>query len=282
MSQFRGNSKEIWKEYIFDEKIENNSNYKLEVSNLGKIRTYTKFHPEGKEIKGSTVGGYPCVRVTFYRSMLPKYKEMMQPLYDEIEKLNSEIKELRNADTQTKQKRDYLTRLNTLVEKRTKLIAKRKKNTAKYTRKSYQQVVVLIHKAVAILFLPKPESNQKFVIHKDWSKTNNSADNLQWASQEEVTKHQFSNPKIELEKFKDQLAGIKRKPNTKMGKLKESDVLFIKRKLSKGNTTLRTLAKRFGVSDMQIHRIKTGENWGHVKEISQLVQEQNANQHYDK
>lgn len=276
MDQLKDNSKEIWKEYVFDEKIENNSNYKLEVSNLGRIKTYTKFHPEGKVIKGSSVGGYPCVRVTFYRSMLPKYREILQPLYDEIEALNAQIKELRKADAVTKRKRSYVSNLNTLVEKRDKLVARRKKNTSKYARKSYQQVVVLIHKAVASLFLPPPKKNQKFVIHKDWSKTNNHVDNLQWASQAEVSKHQFSNPKIELEKFKDQLAGIKRKPNTKMGKLKENDVLFIKRKLKKGDTTLKTLAKRFGVSDMQIHRIKTGENWGHVKEVSELLQEQRA------
>ena len=30
-------------------------------------------------------------------------------------------------------------------------------------------------------------------------------------------------------------------------------------------TRLKIIAKRFGVSEMQLHRIKTGENWGHVK-----------------
>jgi hypothetical protein len=29
---------------------------------------------------------------------------------------------------------------------------------------------------------------------------------------------------------------------------------------------LKALAKKFHVSDMQIHRIKTGENWSHVGE----------------
>jgi uncharacterized protein YjcR len=40
---------------------------------------------------------------------------------------------------------------------------------------------------------------------------------------------------------------------------------MIKRKLLNGKTRLKMIAKQFGVSDMQIHRIKTGENWSHVK-----------------
>lgn len=265
-------SEEVWREYVFDDSVENTTNYRLEISNLGRIKSFTKFHPEGKIIKGSTVEGYPCVRVTFYRSMLPKYRESLEPLYKEIEDLNAEIKVLRKADVQTKQKRGYEQSLNTLVIKRDKLVQKRKKQTDKLTRKSYTQVVVLIHKAVAKLFLPQPQENEKFVIHKDWDKTNNLPENLKWATQEEVSKHQFSNPKIELKKFKDQLQGIKKKPNTKMGKLTENEVLLIKRKIKKGDT-LKTIAKRFGVSDMQIYRIKTGENWGHLKEVSELKEE---------
>jgi hypothetical protein len=48
-------------------------------------------------------------------------------------------------------------------------------------------------------------------------------------------------------------------------KLTADRVRMIKKKMLKGNNRLKTIAKQFGVSDMQIHRIKTGENWGHVK-----------------
>ena len=30
-------------------------------------------------------------------------------------------------------------------------------------------------------------------------------------------------------------------------------------------TRLKVLAKQFGVSEMQLHRIKTGENWGDLQ-----------------
>jgi DNA-binding Xre family transcriptional regulator len=40
----------------------------------------------------------------------------------------------------------------------------------------------------------------------------------------------------------------------------------LKKKLLDPNrkTRYKILAKQFGVSEMQLHRIKTGENWGHI------------------
>ena len=55
--------------------------------------------------------------------------------------------------------------------------------------------------------------------------------------------------------------------------LEENDVLFIKSKLGKKGVTMKKLAHQFGVSEMQIHRIKTGENWSHVKTVSELKAE---------
>lgn len=50
-------------------------------------------------------------------------------------------------------------------------------------------------------------------------------------------------------------------------KLSEIDVIRLKKKLLDPNrkTRLKILARQFGVSEMQLHRIKTGENWGHIK-----------------
>lgn len=55
--------------------------------------------------------------------------------------------------------------------------------------------------------------------------------------------------------------------NNRLGmnsKLKESDVRIIKHQLKLGVPS-NALAKMFNVSEMQIFRIKSGENWGHVK-----------------
>ena len=52
--------------------------------------------------------------------------------------------------------------------------------------------------------------------------------------------------------------------------------MYIKNKLMKGDITSKKLAEQFGVSDMQIYRIKTGENWGHIKTVSELKSEKRA------
>lgn len=107
----------------------------------------------------------------------------------------------------------------------------------------------LIHRLVASHFLKQPSKQHKFVIHLNYKKNDNYYKNLKWATLQERATHQRSNPNY---------------TNTN-AKLTEKQVLTIKQKLSLGKTTLKQIALRFGISDMQVHRIKTGENWGKVK-----------------
>lgn len=111
-----------------------------------------------------------------------------------------------------------------------------------------------VHKLVAAHFLEKKEGDQ-YVIHLNYDKTDNIVSNLQWATKKEKEIHQFSNPKHK---------GVRRITNSK---LTEGRVRMIKRKLNDPNrrTRLKMIAKQFGVSEMQLHRIKTGENWGWVE-----------------
>lgn len=112
-----------------------------------------------------------------------------------------------------------------------------------------------VHKLVAQHFIKKESEDQIFVIHLDYDKKNNELKNLQWATKREKELHQFNNPNWEkvLEK---------RKRN--IGKLTPGKVKIIKRQLENKRTRISMIAKRFGVSDTQIHRIKSGENWAHV------------------
>ena len=111
-----------------------------------------------------------------------------------------------------------------------------------------------VHKLVAQHFLEQKEDDQ-YVIHLDYDKTNNRVENLKWATKREKELHQYANEEY-----------LKSKPKRTYAKLTEGRVKIIKRKLADPNnkTRLRIIAKQFGVSDMQIHRIKTGENWGSV------------------
>ncbi|MDO6516825.1 HNH endonuclease [Zobellia uliginosa] len=112
-----------------------------------------------------------------------------------------------------------------------------------------------VHKLVAEHFLERKDG--VFVIHLDYDKTNNHVDNLKWATKKEKEEHQFSSPKW------------KNKPRRiTYSKLTETKVKLIKRKLNDPNrrTRLKMIAKQFGISEMQLHRIKTGENWSSVTE----------------
>lgn len=113
-----------------------------------------------------------------------------------------------------------------------------------------------VHKLVAEHFLEKENENQIFVIHLDYDKENNSKYNLKWATKREKELHQFKNPLwIKSKQIK----------NISNAKLSEGKVKIIKRQLKNNRTRINIIAKRFGVSDTQIHRIKSGENWSEVK-----------------
>ena len=112
-----------------------------------------------------------------------------------------------------------------------------------------------IHRVVALLFLEQKEG-EKYVIHLDFDKLNNKALNLKWVNKSDMFLHHKKNPKK-----------IARKGQVTSSKLTEGRVRLIKKKIFDPNrkTRMRLIAKQFGISEMQLYRIKSGENWSHVK-----------------
>ncbi|WP_019036981.1 NUMOD4 domain-containing protein [Psychroflexus tropicus] len=117
-----------------------------------------------------------------------------------------------------------------------------KKSTSRY-----------VHKLVAQHFLEQGDG--VYVIHLDYDKRNNKVENLKWATKKEKEKHQFTNPEY-----------INRPRKRTYSKLTEAQVKIIKRKIHDPNrkTRMKMIAKQFGISEMQLYRIKSGENWGSV------------------
>ncbi len=119
-----------------------------------------------------------------------------------------------------------------------------------------------LHKLVAQYFIPKDNEEQKSVIHLDYNKKNNHVSNLRWASKREVEVHQQQSPLVKKSREKRR----NQKPR-KGHKLSATDVIRIKRRIFDPNrkTRMKIIAKQFGISEMQLYRIKSGENWSHIK-----------------
>jgi DNA-binding phage protein len=110
-----------------------------------------------------------------------------------------------------------------------------------------------VHKLVAQHFLEQGDGI--YVIHLNYDKKDNKVENLKWATKKEKENHQFTNPEY-----------LNRPKKRTYSKLTEARVRLIKRKIHDPNrrTRMKMIAKQFGISEMQLYRIKSGENWGTV------------------
>ena len=118
-------------------------------------------------------------------------------------------------------------------------------------------VTMYMHRLVALHFIKPASDKHTYVIHHDHDKANNREDNLAWATKSEMMQHQLKSPKRIA-------SGKGARRNVK---LTESQVMLIKKKLRDPNrkTRIKMLARQFGVSEMQLYRIKSGENWGNIE-----------------
>ena len=119
--------------------------------------------------------------------------------------------------------------------------------------------LIYIHRAVAHLFL-KCDDERTTVIHLNYQKDDNHVDNLKLVNKTERFQHNNKNPRVIASKRKAE-------ENPKYAKLSGGKVRMIKRKIFDPNrkTRMRLIAKQFGISEMQLYRIKSGENWGHIE-----------------
>jgi hypothetical protein len=122
---------------------------------------------------------------------------------------------------------------------------------------------LFIYKLVAQHFLPKTSDDQMHVLHLDYCRSNDTLSNLKWATEAQRFEHSQRSPLV-LEARKRRI-----EPATAINghKLTVTRVMLIKKLLAnpKQTTRLKMIAKQFGVSEMQIRRIKSGENWGYIK-----------------
>ncbi len=118
---------------------------------------------------------------------------------------------------------------------------------------------IYVHREIAKLFCTKKSPRHKFVIHNNHNKTDNNYKNLKWASAQEVSEHQQGSP--------EKIAYKERQANRSKGlKLNASQVKTIKSAIGnpRRKLTYKQMAEKYGVSEMTLYRIKSGENWSRV------------------
>lgn len=120
-----------------------------------------------------------------------------------------------------------------------------------------------VYKLVAEFFIPRTSEEQKYVLHLDYVRGNDVVENLRWATYEEMLEHRKKSPHVINSKKKL----IEHNLKSDGRKLTTTKVIHLKKILSKPkqNTRIKILAKQFGISEMQVNRIKRGENWAHIK-----------------
>lgn len=122
---------------------------------------------------------------------------------------------------------------------------------------------LFIYKLVAEFFIPKTSEDQQYVLHLDYVRDNDSLKNLKWATYEEKMAHYKKSPHV----IRSKKNLIEHNLKADGRKLTSTQVIHLKKLLNNPNKTTRIkmLAKQFGISEMQVNRIKRGENWGHIK-----------------
>lgn len=120
-----------------------------------------------------------------------------------------------------------------------------------------------VHRLVAEYFVPRsnPE-DQDLVIHLDYNKANNSVENIRWASIKDKSRHQVNSPNSIISREERKMI-VRHEGH----KLNSTEIIRIKKKIWDPNrkTRMKMIAKEFGISEMQLYRIRSGENWAHIR-----------------
>ena len=129
-------------------------------------------------------------------------------------------------------------------------------------RQKGKSVPIFLYKEVAKAFLKKPSPKHTLIIHKDHDYLNDHVENLKWATPKEHRAHVTFSPNA--------ISSRKKKAIVKSVHsivLNEKSVTALKKLIWSPDRKLsyKKIAEKFGVSEMQIYRIKNGQFWYHIK-----------------
>jgi HNH endonuclease/Helix-turn-helix domain of resolvase/NUMOD4 motif len=238
---------ERWKNVEFN--FEYASDNRIEVSSFGRVRSFNRLS-DGNILEGSMINGYKIIRLKFFSERDEVAERKFIYHNKQIAKFTVKLRQMKRDKVNKTAIKEASELLDGLRENQSKKLAADWKSRAT----NYHS---LVHKLVADYFLKKPSENHTIVAHLDYDKLNNRASNLKWMTHEENVVHQRSSPHVIADKEN------RRAKASKTSKLSLTKVMLLKKLLNEGKP-VKSLVKQFKVSDMQIYRIKNGENWGDV------------------
>lgn len=118
----------------------------------------------------------------------------------------------------------------------------------------------MLHHFVAECFCSKKSPQYNKVIHLNYNKSDNNSKNLAYVTYKQMLAHHKENPAIIA------VRSMRTFGSSEGHKLNAKKVAQIKKIINnpKRKLLLREIAIKFGISEMQLYRIKRGENWSHV------------------
>lgn len=114
-----------------------------------------------------------------------------------------------------------------------------------------------VHRMVLSAFCPVENMDSLTVNHKDFDKSNNTLENLEWTTNYENIQHSVDAGKHHAKTNKNKSPFFSTKKNHK---LKPEDVVEIRNLLDRG-TKLKEISDRYSVSESLISNIKNNKMW---------------------
>lgn len=127
--------------------------------------------------------------------------------------------------------------------------------TTGYPRKRFKQLKknLVIHRAVALCFIPNPD-NKCEVNHKDLNKANNNVSNLEWVTRKENMAHAFESGVLPDNNGEKSVRA----------KLKNHDIIIIREAYANGFSQ-KQIASYLRCNKCNISRIVNGLRWSSVQ-----------------
>ncbi|HNP53162.1 MAG TPA: NUMOD4 motif-containing HNH endonuclease [Ferruginibacter sp.] len=253
-------AREQWKSVDLGEGYSNET--KLEISDFGRLRI-TNRYSKGRISSGSVTNGYQVLNLKLFRPRDPKTAATLAneraALLANGRALRQLIKQLKNPALAPEEKASLQLRVNEEQETYNKQKTAYQKRQAKDAKARTHHFAGLVHRLVALAFLPTPRPEETVLIHLDHNKLNNRLDNLRWVTNEAWIEHNRQSPT-----HVDFLDRHLEPGNMGAIKLTVTKVMYLKKLLNEGKS-IKSLAKQFKISERQVSRIQNKISWAQVE-----------------